>query len=197
MPNAAIPAAVTSPMLAILNSKLAMAHGATDAANAATTDTAGPLAHPRGVARASRSGPYTLAEYDPNSQVIIGRNVKYWRARPKFDKVVIRNVPSQAQLLDVQRGADGDRARSRRAGCRRAQRRRASTSSALRRLRRSCSSRTTTRASRQLARTRTSSRRSATRSTTRRSRSSPGTARCGRPAKFRRSSMARSKRTTG
>ena len=105
VPNAAIPAAVTSPMLAILNSKLAMAHGATDAANAATADTAGPWLS-SGSSQGIGSGPYTLAEYDPNSQVIMGRNLKYWRARPKFDKVVIRNVPTQAQLLDVQRGAD-------------------------------------------------------------------------------------------
>jgi len=47
-----------------------------------------------------------MVQYDVNSQIILGRNLKYWGKRPRYDKIVIRNVPTQTQALNVQRGAE-------------------------------------------------------------------------------------------
>lgn len=102
-PNAAIPAIVTSPELSIINAKATQQNGGSDAANAATVDKAGPWFSSAG-SQVADSGPYKLIEYDPNSQIILGRNLHYWGNRPQFDKVIIRNVPAETQSLDVQRG---------------------------------------------------------------------------------------------
>ncbi|HXJ65361.1 MAG TPA: ABC transporter substrate-binding protein [Actinomycetota bacterium] len=101
-PNGAIPAIVTSPLLSVLNSDVAKAHGATTEPG---KDTAGPwLTSP--ASQGSGSGPFTLVQYDVNSQIILGRNLKYWGKRPAYDKIVIRNVPTQTQALNVQRGTE-------------------------------------------------------------------------------------------
>lgn len=100
-PNGAIPAIVTSPTLSIVNSTLVKAHGGNDSG----PDTAGPwFTSP--ASQGAGSGPYTMVQYDVNSQIILGRNLKYWGKRPRYDKIVIRNVPTQTQGLNVQRGTE-------------------------------------------------------------------------------------------
>jgi peptide/nickel transport system substrate-binding protein len=101
-PNGAIPAIVTSPTLSIVNATVVKAHGGTDEAG---KDTAGPwFTSP--ASQGAGSGPFTLVQYDVNSQIILGRNLKYWGKRPRYDKIVIRNVPTQTQGLNVQRGTE-------------------------------------------------------------------------------------------
>jgi peptide/nickel transport system substrate-binding protein len=101
-PNGAIPAIVTSPLLSVINSDVAKTHGASTEAG---KDTAGAwLTSP--ASQGAGSGPFTLVQYDVNSQIILGRNLKYWGKRPGYDKIVIRNVPTQTQGLNVQRGTE-------------------------------------------------------------------------------------------
>jgi peptide/nickel transport system substrate-binding protein len=101
-PNGAIPAIVTSPTLSIVNSAVVMSHGGSLEAG---KDTAGPwFTSP--ASQGAGSGPYTMVQYDVNSQIILGRNLKYWGKRPRYDKIVIRNVPTQTQALNVQRGTE-------------------------------------------------------------------------------------------
>jgi peptide/nickel transport system substrate-binding protein len=101
-PNGAIPAIVTSPTLSIVNSVAVREHGGSLETG---KDTAGPwFTSP--ASQGAGSGPYTMVQYDVNSQIILGRNLKYWGKRPRYDKIVIRNVPTQTQALNVQRGAE-------------------------------------------------------------------------------------------
>ena len=51
------------------------------------------------------SGPYTLGSFNASTQVVLTANPKYWGAtKPTYKKIVIRNVESATQKLDVQRG---------------------------------------------------------------------------------------------
>jgi len=102
-PDAAVPALVTSPELSVLNSKLAMANGATDAADAATADTAGAWLTSNASIGVG-SGPYTVTAYNPNSNIVLTRNPGYWGPKPAFQQVIINNVPAETQALDVERG---------------------------------------------------------------------------------------------
>lgn len=103
IPNPAIPLTLSNPQFGIVNSKLAAAHGAVDTPDAATADKASAwFSSPdsQGVG----SGPYTLAEYNPASQITLGQNKKWWQGKPHWDTIVLRNMLPAAQSLSVQRG---------------------------------------------------------------------------------------------
>jgi peptide/nickel transport system substrate-binding protein len=102
-PNTAIPAIVANTSLGIVNSKLAKQNGATDAANAARTDRAERWFNsPRSVG--AGSGPYVLRQYSTTSQIVLEPNERYWSRKPAFERVVIRNMVSATQFINVQRG---------------------------------------------------------------------------------------------
>jgi peptide/nickel transport system substrate-binding protein len=101
-PNPAIPSIVTNTSLGIVNAKAVMAHGGSDAPNAYKTDKAESYLD----ATSAGSGPYILKSYNVTSQVVLSANPSYWGPKPHFKTVVIRNVTSSSQLLDVQRGTN-------------------------------------------------------------------------------------------
>ena len=102
-PNTAIPSIVANTSLGIVNSKLARRHGATDGPNAAKTDKAERWFNSPASVGAG-SGPYVLRQYSTTSQIVLDQNPRYWRAKPAFERVVIRNMVSATQFINVQRG---------------------------------------------------------------------------------------------
>jgi peptide/nickel transport system substrate-binding protein len=99
-PNTAIPAIVTNPSLGVVDMKKVEAAGGTDAANASTADKAEAALN----STSEGSGPYTLTSYSNTTQVVLTANPKYWGPKPKYGKIVIRNVQANVQKLDVLKG---------------------------------------------------------------------------------------------
>ena len=189
-PNPAIPVLVANTSLGIVNSKVVKAHGGSAAANADKADKAESYLN----SQSAGSGPYVLKSYSTTTQVVLTRNSRYWGSKaPKFANVVLRNVNSAAQLLNIQRGSNEvslDLSPTRRRGS-------ARRASRLRRRRRRTSgscSRTRIRRSRPRARTRTFRTRSASRSTTAATSGSPARVPRVPQALSRRCSSARSSR---
>ncbi|WP_327351614.1 ABC transporter substrate-binding protein [Streptomyces sp. NBC_01304] len=114
-PNPALPYILPNPVLGILNSKVAKAHGA-------TTDAKDKAEQYLNSASAG-SGPYIIESFNVSNQVVLRANKKYYGDKPAYDKVVIRNVEAATQKLNVQRGdsqialnLSGDQARNTPAG---------------------------------------------------------------------------------
>ena len=102
VPNPAIPFIVTNPALGIINSKLLKAHGGTDAADAAKTDTARDFLGTTSVG----SGPYVMGSVG-TSQQVLKANPKYWGPdKANFGTVIFRNVAAATQLIEVQKATD-------------------------------------------------------------------------------------------
>ncbi len=99
-PNTAIPAILTNPALGIVDEKKVQAAAGTDAANAATADKAESALN----TTSEGSGPYTLTSYSTTTQVVVTANPRYWGPKPKYSKIVIRNVQANVQKLDVLKG---------------------------------------------------------------------------------------------
>ena len=102
-PNTALPAIVANTSLGIVNSKLARRNGATAAANADKTDRAERWFN-SAASRGAGSGPYLLRQYSTTSQIILEQNPRFWGRRPAFERVVLRNMVSATQFVNVQRG---------------------------------------------------------------------------------------------
>src|SRR5256884_138997 len=99
-PNTAIPAILTNPALGIVDQKKVVAAGGSDASGAATADKAETALN----TTSAGSGPYTLTSYSNTTQVVLTANPKYWGPKPKYGKIVIRNVQANVQKLDVLKG---------------------------------------------------------------------------------------------
>ena len=99
-PNPALLRIVENPALAIVNRKVVAANGGTAALNAATTDKAELWLSQN----SAGSGPYVIKDFVPQQQITLEVNPKYWGPAPRFKLVIIRNMPTPAQLLNVQRG---------------------------------------------------------------------------------------------
>lgn len=101
-PDPAILAKLVFDAFSILDSKVVIANGGTDAADAADKDTAEKwlMNHSAG------SGPYMLDSYEPTVQTVLVRNPKYWGDTPAyFDRIIIRNMPEAAtQKLALEAG---------------------------------------------------------------------------------------------
>ncbi|MFC4056163.1 ABC transporter substrate-binding protein [Actinomadura syzygii] len=96
-PNLALPFILANPSLGILNSKVVRAHGG--------TETSADKAEPYLNRHSSGSGPYTLTAYSTTTQVVLQKNSKYTGPDdPTYDKVILRNVQTPTQKLNVQRG---------------------------------------------------------------------------------------------
>ncbi|MGW1995838.1 ABC transporter substrate-binding protein [Embleya sp. NPDC001921] len=96
----ALPFRIATPALGVVNSTTVAAHGGTDAAGADQGDKAEQFLN----SDSQGSGPYKITKYDVSSEVILTRNDKYWGAKPKYAKVVVRNVPANTQQLNVLSG---------------------------------------------------------------------------------------------
>jgi peptide/nickel transport system substrate-binding protein len=104
-PDSQLLSILADPSTGILNARLVSRHGGTDSVNAPTADTAESWLDSSASAGAG-SGPYTIGSYSTTSQIGLVPNTDYWGAmKPAFRSVVIRNMISTAQLLNVQRGS--------------------------------------------------------------------------------------------
>ncbi|MEV4620151.1 ABC transporter substrate-binding protein [Asanoa sp. NPDC049573] len=85
----------------VLDKETATAHGATDAADAAKTDTAGNWL----AANSVGSGPYQIQSWEAGSRLVLVRNPKAWRPAKYLDKIILQDVPTpDAQLAALKRG---------------------------------------------------------------------------------------------
>lgn len=100
-PDPGLPYKLANPALGIVNSKLVMANKGSADAGADTADTADTFL----ATTSAGSGPYTLTKFDMASEVVLTRNDAYWGPKPQYDQIVVRNVDSSAQQMNVARGA--------------------------------------------------------------------------------------------
>jgi peptide/nickel transport system substrate-binding protein len=100
-PNSAFLAITAASYLGIVNSDVAVAHGASDADDAAKKDTAEDWF----LKNSAGSGPYELASYASGSSVKLKANPDYWKKSPTFKNVTIKEVTdSSSQLQQLQQG---------------------------------------------------------------------------------------------
>lgn len=100
-PNSAFLAITAASYLGIVNSDVAIKHGATDADDAAKTDTAEDWF----LKNSAGSGPYQLASYTSGASVKLEANPNYWKTKPTFKNVTIKQVAdSSSQLQQLQQG---------------------------------------------------------------------------------------------
>lgn len=99
-PNPALLRIVPNPSLGVVNSKLVKANGGTDGPGADKRDKAEPFL----LRTSAGSGPYVLKSYSNKTQIILEANPRFWGPKPRFQTVVLRNMPAATQLLNVQRG---------------------------------------------------------------------------------------------
>lgn len=99
-PTPGLPALVSGANFGILNSKVVKAHGGTDAPDAAKSDSAQSYLDEH----SAGSGPYVLDKYDRRARITLKANAGYWSGKPGFKQIVLKNVPTENQLLEVQKG---------------------------------------------------------------------------------------------
>lgn len=88
----------------IVNAAEVRAHGGTDAADAAETDTAEPWLNDH----SAGTGPYVIDSYTPTVQTVLSRNPNYWGEPVYFDRIIIRNMPEAATQKMALEGGDID-----------------------------------------------------------------------------------------
>jgi peptide/nickel transport system substrate-binding protein len=103
-PTAEVPALMAMPVSSVLNSEVARANGATDAADAAASDTAQSFLDSTSVG----SGPYVLERNDPGNEIVLAANEAYRGEAPGYARVVIRNADAQNQQLSISRSAGAE-----------------------------------------------------------------------------------------
>ena len=92
---------LVSPTFVIMDSEAAKAHGATSGPETPKTDKATEWLNQNSVG----TGPYVIRQWERNSQVVLERNVRYWRRPASFERIVIRHIPeSTTQVLALKRG---------------------------------------------------------------------------------------------
>jgi peptide/nickel transport system substrate-binding protein len=93
-------AKVNAPYAVIINSKLAMANGATAAADADTAD----KAEQWFLKNSAGSGPYTLVSYQEGAELRLTRNENFWGDKPAIKDIIIKQTKdavTQRQLLEA------------------------------------------------------------------------------------------------
>jgi peptide/nickel transport system substrate-binding protein len=92
---------LTAPSCGIYEKKIALANGASAAADAKTADKAAQWFGTTSIG----TGPYKLETWERNVQVTMVRNPHYWNGTPGFERIVIRHIgDGGAQLLALKRG---------------------------------------------------------------------------------------------
>jgi peptide/nickel transport system substrate-binding protein len=99
-PNPAIPQLLTHNGTGIVNSKVAKAHGATDAADAAKTDHAQTYFDKNSLG----SGPYMYKSFSTTGETVLVRNPHFWGDKPYYDTLVFRNVTTEVARQNVKSG---------------------------------------------------------------------------------------------
>ncbi|MBL8164373.1 MAG: ABC transporter substrate-binding protein [Anaerolineae bacterium] len=98
-PTPAFLTIVTAPAMSVLDSVLAKANGATDAADADTTDTANDWLSQN----SAGSGPFVLTGWTPLGEITLVRNDNYWRGAAALPAVTLRHsddATTKLQLLE-------------------------------------------------------------------------------------------------
>ena len=89
------------PVFGVLDSKTVMAHGGTNAADAATSDTAEQWLNQN----SAGTGPFVMTKYTPDTEVDLQKFVGFWSGDAAYDHVIIRNIPTAAtEKLTLQAG---------------------------------------------------------------------------------------------
>ncbi|HET9001728.1 MAG TPA: ABC transporter substrate-binding protein [bacterium] len=92
---------LTDPALSPVDTKLVMQNGGDASADAKEKDTAEAYLN----AHSAGTGPFMLASYTPNQELVLVKNPTHWRGAPKLDRVVLRNVvESGTQALLIEKG---------------------------------------------------------------------------------------------
>jgi peptide/nickel transport system substrate-binding protein len=100
IPNPAVPFILTHKALGVINSAVARANGATDAANAAKIDKAQAFFDKNSLG----SGPYILQSFSTTDQTVLVRNPRFWGPKPFYDRLVFRNVKPEIARLNIASG---------------------------------------------------------------------------------------------
>ncbi len=88
----------------IVDSKVVIENGGTDAEDAATTDTAEAFLN----GTSAGSGPYMLERWEPQVETVLVRNPNYVGEAPFFDRVIITNIAEPATQKIALEGGDID-----------------------------------------------------------------------------------------
>jgi peptide/nickel transport system substrate-binding protein len=91
----------------VVNSTVARQHGATDASDASTKDTAQSYFDTHSLG----SGPYIYQTFSTTGDTVLVKNPRFWGKKPYFDRIVFRNVTPETARLDLISG-QADFARS-------------------------------------------------------------------------------------
>ena len=91
---------------AIVDSKVVMENGGTDAEDAATADTAEAFLN----GTSAGSGPYVLERWESQVETVLVRNPNYVGEAPYYDRVIITNIPESATQKISLEGGDVDMA---------------------------------------------------------------------------------------
>lgn len=102
--NPALVSIAANPSLGIIDSKLAMEHGATAAADADVTDKAKEWLDQN----SAGSGPFILKSWTPKSEIVLEANMNYFKGAPKFGKVIIKHVEDPTTQLQMLQTGDAD-----------------------------------------------------------------------------------------
>lgn len=85
----------------VIDSKLAIANGATNALDAETADKAKLWFD----SNSAGSGPYVIESHTPKVEVVLTRNENYWGEAPYYDKVILKSIADPGtQLMMLQKG---------------------------------------------------------------------------------------------
>jgi peptide/nickel transport system substrate-binding protein len=100
-PSQPVLSIITAPEFIVMEKAVAVANGASDAADAKAKDTAVNWLNENSCG----TGPYRLTGWQRNQQVQMVRNSNYWGGVPGYERVLIRHMSeSAAQLLALKRG---------------------------------------------------------------------------------------------
>ncbi len=100
-PTQPILSILAAPEFIVMEKAVAVANGATDAADAKTADKATDWLNDNSCG----AGPYRLTGWQRNQQIQMVANPNYWGGKPGYDRVLIRHMSeSAAQLLAIKRG---------------------------------------------------------------------------------------------
>ena len=99
-PDPGLPFKLANPAVGIVNSKLVKANQGSSDADADKNDRADTFL----ATTSAGSGPYLLEKFDMAAEVVLKKNDAYWGTKPKYDQIVVRNVDTSAQQMNVMRG---------------------------------------------------------------------------------------------
>lgn len=89
-----------NPTLGILNADLVRENGGSAEEDAAETDTAEEFLN----SQSAGTGPYMLESWSTATETVLAGNPDYWGESPVYERVVLRNVETTTQALNVQSG---------------------------------------------------------------------------------------------